>query len=110
VIRMFRRRPAEPVELPLPDGKTRDYTNRGWGHDYVIHHVIDGGRELRCSGWGPGFGPRIVRGDYLILPGKDPGATTRYQVAEIEYHMDPADMWAATLRFAPRDALAKEAT
>lgn len=102
MISLFRRKAAAPVEPPLPDGATHDYTRSTWGHDIVIHHVFNEGQELRCSGWGPAFGKRIERGDYLILQGKEPGTSTRYQATEIEYHWDPPDMWAATLRFAPR--------
>jgi hypothetical protein len=96
--------------MPLPDGTTHDYTRRTWGHDYCILAAHDAGQRLDASGWGPmaGLRPRIQRGDYLILVGKGGVGSTRYQVAGIEYRMDPADMWFATLRFAPRDALTKE--
>lgn len=108
MISLFRRKPpapVEPAEPPMPEGQTYDYTRRMWGHDYTIQQVIDGGQELRAAGWGPWMGVRsLVRGDYLILQGKEPGTSTRYQVAEVRYAMDPNDMWSATLRFAPRTA------
>lgn len=75
---------------------THDYTQRGWGHDYAINRVIDGGTVLRASGWGSG----ISEGDFLILPNGE--ATTRYRVESIEYYRDPPDMWSADLWFAPR--------
>lgn len=108
MISLFRRKPAAPevpVEPPLPDGATYDYTRRMWGHDYTINEVIDGGRELHAAGWGPMLSLRSLRrGDYLILQGKAPGSSTRYQVTAVRYAFDPNDMWFATLRFAPRTA------
>jgi hypothetical protein len=98
---------AAAPEETLPVGRTLDYSRPMWGHSYVVHHVLDEGRELRCSGWGPSFGARIVRGDCLILQGGEPGVASRYQVVEISHHMDPPDMWAATLRHLPEGALAK---
>lgn len=79
--------------------KTHDYTQRFWGHDFAIHEVIDKGRKLRTSGFGRG----IREGDYLILPNE--GHTTRYQVENIEYMLDPDDMWFAGLVFAPRETV-----
>jgi hypothetical protein len=76
--------------------RTHDYTRRTWGHDYFINHVEDGGVTLKAGGWGHG----IDAGDYLVLPNKR--ETTRYRVVSIRYERDPADMWFAELRFAPR--------
>lgn len=85
---------------------------RCWGHDYVITQTINGGQQLKVSGWGPlGLGPvigRIKQGDYLLI--QNGNRDTRYQVAEVSYHSDPADMWAATLDFAPRQGPVTEAT
>lgn len=75
---------------------THDYTRRGWGHDYAIHQVIEGGRRLKASGWGHG----IAVGDHLIMPNQQ--ATTRYRVEAIRYVRDPTDQWFADLAFAPR--------
>jgi hypothetical protein len=35
---------------------------RFWGHDYAVTRTIDGGRQLKASGWGPA-GARIRQGD-----------------------------------------------
>lgn len=95
----FRRHRPAPVAAPVRDPRTHDYaTRRVWGHDVVVHHILDGGKQLRTSGWGPMFGPRIQAGDYLYL------------VTEITHHMDPPDMWAALLTFAPRLAAGPEKT
>jgi hypothetical protein len=68
-------------------------------HDYGMARVTDGGMRLRIAGWGKG----IKAGDYLILPnGND---TTRYRVEDINYRMDPPDMWFADAVFAPRQAV-----
>ncbi|MEV8324570.1 hypothetical protein [Kitasatospora sp. NPDC056731] len=70
---------------------------RFWGNDYAITRTIDGGRQLKVSGWGS-IGARIRQGDYL----------TRYKVAEVEYSLDPDDMWHATLDFAPRQDIKEQ--
>lgn len=75
---------------------THDYTDRGWGHDYTIHTIHDGGQRLSVSGWGDG----IQEGDYLILKNGERGS--RYVVSSISYYDDPSDMWKAELTFAPR--------
>jgi hypothetical protein len=81
---------------------------RGWGHDYAITEVIDGGRQLRACGWGPLGGSRIAEGDFILLQA---GTTdTRYQVVSVEYVTDPADMWFAVLKFAPRSGPAEPST
>lgn len=91
-----------PAPEPLPDGATYDYTPRMWGHDYAILTAHDNGQRLDACGWGPFLKPRLRRGDYLLLVGKDGVGSTRYQVAGVEYRMDPEDMWFATLIFKPR--------
>jgi hypothetical protein len=82
--------------------RTHDYGpgRRSLGHDYAIHQAIDGGKQIRVSGWGPLIGDRISKGDYVLLQQGE--RASRYQVVEIRYHSDPDDMWAAVLDFAPR--------
>lgn len=84
------------------DAHTHDFGpgRRHNGHDYAIHRVIDGGKEIRVSGWGCD-GRSIQPQDYLLLQ-NSPERSTRYQVTEIQHVMDPPDMWHATLAFAPR--------
>lgn len=79
----------------MPAPQTHDYTNRGWGHDYIFNPV-DGGLRGKISGFGVG----IREGDFLILQNK--GDTTRYRVESIKYCSDPKDMWHAEVVFAPR--------
>lgn len=81
---------------------THDYTDsrRRWGHD-LTYHPSENGLVLSAMGWGRG----LVAGDYILLTNKGaPGgsSTTRYQIETVRYNRDPADMWRATLRFAPR--------
>jgi len=76
---------------------THDYTDRAWGHDYVIHSVHDDGLKLDASGWGEG----VKTGDFMLL--QNGNTSTRYQVATISYLPDPRDMWRAELGFAPRE-------
>lgn len=85
----------------MTETQAHDYTRRRWGHNYEITKIIDGGMTLKISGWGRG----ISKGDFIILP--NGAETTRYQIASIEYHMNPTDMWNATATFAPRARLAR---
>lgn len=82
--------------LPRKEPKTHDYTDPIWGKNYTIIAIHNEGQELRVCGWG--FG--IEAGDYILF--ETEGGTTRYQVKAIEYKVDPKDMWAAVLTFAPR--------
>jgi hypothetical protein len=78
--------------------ETHDYSgeHRCWGHDYNVVRVVDGGMWLVLMGHGRG----IKEKDYLIL---DNGQeTTRYYVADIEYFLDPPDMWKIHAKFTPR--------
>lgn len=75
---------------------THDYTKCGWGHDYCIHKIVDGGRQLHMSGWGRG----ISAGDFIVLT--NGSRTTRYRFETVDYYADPNDMWSATVSFAPR--------
>lgn len=86
--------------------RTHDFGpgRRGWGHDYSITKVHDGGQRIQASGWGDD-GTIIKEGDYLLLD-KDGQRSTRYRVEKIDREMDPNDMWHATLSFAPRQASA----
>lgn len=83
------------MKKPTSEPTTHDYTKRGWGHDFTFS-PIKGGLEGDMMGWGSG----IRVGDYLIIPNGT--STTRYQVTTIRYFSDPADMWSARVRFAPR--------
>jgi hypothetical protein len=78
--------------------QTHDYTRRGWGHDFAVRKLSDGGTRISLVGWGHG----IADGDYLILP--NGAETTRYQVEGVHYQGDPRDMWFADAVFAPRQA------
>lgn len=79
---------------------THDYgpNKRRWGHDYTIHKVYDNGLGLDLSGWGYG----LEEGHYILLDNQ--GESTRYQIATIDYHRNPPDMWKAHVKFAPRNA------
>jgi hypothetical protein len=78
--------------------RTHDYTggNRRWGHDYTFRPV-NSGAAGEAMGWGRG----IVRGDYLIL--ENGTGSTRYRVVEIEYFMNPDDMWRASVPHHPHN-------
>ncbi|WP_019060012.1 hypothetical protein [Streptomyces prunicolor] len=94
-----RRETAPPEPSPAPGRKPRvhDYTrdHLGWGRDYVVHHEPDDLQQLRVSGWGPG----IERGDHILIDYGGP--RSRYEIAHIEYHPSPRDMWGADLTLIP---------
>lgn len=76
-----RRKSAAPEPSPAPGREPRV-------HDYTR-------QQLRVSGRGLG----IERGDHLLIDYD--GQSARYEVAHIEYHRDPRDMWAADLTLIP---------
>ncbi|MCI3277585.1 hypothetical protein [Streptomyces cylindrosporus] len=101
MLNFLRRKPTRPDPVrasapeppkPVREPRAFDYTSErcGWGHNIVIHHVAEDG-QVRVSGWGDG----IEEGDHLLIDYG--GQRQRFTVAEIEYHRDPPDMWAATL-------------
>jgi hypothetical protein len=70
--------------------KTYDYTRYVSGQDYVF----ESGNDLK-KGYMTGQGKGIKRGDYIIL--KKGSDSCQYQVEEIDYYSEPADMWIALL-------------
>lgn len=70
---------------------THDYTQSVKGRDYVFEFV-EGQIKAQMTAQGKG----IKRGDYIIL--QNQAYSEQYQVEEIEYYSDPADMWMALLR------------
>lgn len=77
--------------------KTHDYTESRWGHSVILHKKHDDkGLTWSVSG----FGRNVDRGDFMILANGT--GTTRYRVEEIEYYLDPKDMWRGVISFAPR--------
>lgn len=71
-----------------------DYTHRGWGHDYAIMTVTNGGQQLAASGWGRG----IETGHFLMFTHPE-GGNSIYKVDNIRYSLNPSDMWFADLSF-----------
>lgn len=91
---------ASRRRVPWRAPVTHDYTYRGRGHDFTFT-PIHGGKYGRMVGWGAG----IRRGDFLLLAVRHHNLkvqATRYRVTWITYERDPADMWSATVEFAPR--------
>lgn len=93
---LFRRQrtdsPLSPERIP----STFNLAARGWGHDYTILSVDEGG-TIKMAGWHP---KRFAVGDFLILANGT--GTTRYRVTEVDWKQDPQDMFFATAEFAPR--------
>ncbi|WP_200817626.1 hypothetical protein [Calothrix rhizosoleniae] len=68
-----------------------DYTQFTSGEDYVFEVKEDG-----IKGYMTAQRSGVKSGDYIIL---SHGSHTRcYQVEEIDYYSEPADMWMALLR------------
>jgi hypothetical protein len=85
----------------VSEPQTHDYRYEqrrlGWDLSFT---PVDGGLRLRAHGWGGGLNV----GDYLLLSNPT-GGDTRYKIlADLRYERDPADMWWATLVFAPRES------
>ena len=70
--------PQGPVVTREP--RTHDFGpgSRAWGHDYTITKVIDGGRRLHVTGWGPS----MEVGDFILLA--NGARASRYRIAEYE--------------------------
>lgn len=74
---------------------THDYRDgtRGYGHD-ITYTPERSGHVLRAMGWGHG----LRRGDSVALTGPNGGVSV-YSIRDVDYQIDPADMWSATLDF-----------
>lgn len=78
----------------MPDERRiHDYRRRGWGHDYTITPDADP-VTAQLMGWGVGIRQR----DVLLIPHSQ-GDGCLYEVEQIKYFRDPADMWKAACRF-----------
>ena len=76
---------------------THDLSSKSWGNNYNVLSIEEKGLTINLTGWCKG----VVVGDYIII--KNGSDTTRYQIRNINYESDPADMFFATARFAPRN-------
>ena len=78
---------------------THDYgpDQRYRGHDYIFE-PIDAGLKGRMIGWGKG----VKQGHYILLEqSESQDGRTRYRIDQIEYKLNPDDMWNAIVSFAP---------
>ncbi|MBD2384116.1 hypothetical protein [Cylindrospermum sp. FACHB-282] len=71
--------------------KAHDYSELVWGSDYIFESLNEGMRGCMT-----GFGKGIKPGDLIIL--QQDRKFYRYQIEEIDYYSDPADMWIALLK------------
>lgn len=81
----------ELVRVPLVHDYRPDRLT--WGRNYIVHRqeITNDGETMHVSGWGH----VVYAGDVILL--EHDGRQGRYEVTAIEYHTDPADMWAADL-------------
>ena len=66
-----------------------DYTQRGWGHDFMIMRHNEDWTEIKLAGWGSG----LKQGDLLLLPAPDGKPALHWEITNVEYTKDPLDMW-----------------
>jgi hypothetical protein len=74
---------------PREGVKTHDFTQSRWGWSIAYVHDI-GTKEPRYSILGIGLGIQV--GDSILLKTQN-GRICRYEILEINYKRDPADMW-----------------
>ena len=82
---------AEPAEVHRFDGPGQ----RGWGHDVTFMPLDTEGLTARVIGWAT---PRPWRGDVLVLAGPNGGGSP-YVIDDIEWTVDPADMFVASCHY-----------
>ena len=81
------------------DATTRvhDYRQQRWGYAIPVFNSKDGGLTVSALGFGRG----ISANDILMLTDRTGQGLYFYRVVTLEYMLDPADMWEATLTFLP---------
>ncbi|MBV6623417.1 MAG: hypothetical protein KI793_10845 [Rivularia sp. (in: Bacteria)] len=71
--------------------KIHDYTDAEYGKDYMFESA-----DNYNQGYMTARGKGVKNDDYIIL--KNGSESYRYQVKEIDYYSNPADMWMALLQ------------
>jgi hypothetical protein len=71
--------------------KTHDYTDQLGNFNYVFEPIDN--HALGCM---TGYGKGVKIGDRIIL--EDTDDIYIYQVGQIDYYLDPPDMWIASLQ------------
>lgn len=71
--------------------KTYDYTDQLGNFNYVFEPI-----DNHALGYMTGYGKGVKIGDRIILQDADDIYT--YQVGQIDYYLDPPDMWIASLQ------------
>jgi hypothetical protein len=80
------------VRKPKPKlYKTYDYTDQVGNFNYVFEPI-----DNHTKGYMTGYGKGVKIGDRIIL--QDTDETYTYQVEQIDYYLDPPDMWIAQLK------------
>ncbi|MBD2662885.1 hypothetical protein B6N60_00399 [Richelia sinica FACHB-800] len=82
---------SSPVQEVKKQQKVHDYSHLIWGIDYVFDWLQQ--EQKACM---TAWGKDIKAGDQIIL--KKDNQSHRYQIEEIDYYSDPADMWIALLK------------
>ncbi len=72
-----------------------DFRKRGWGNDFSVSSVANGGQTIKLTGWHSG----IEVGDRVVLPNGEHVAT--YEITAINYMRDPKDQFFADAKYAP---------
>ncbi|MEO1429123.1 MAG: hypothetical protein AAFS12_06465 [Cyanobacteria bacterium J06632_19] len=78
-------------KVKLQKHKIHDYTDAEYGKDYMFESA-DNYNQSYMTARGKG----VNKDDYIIL--RNGSESSRYQVKEIDYYSNPADMWMALLQ------------
>jgi hypothetical protein len=77
---------SQPKEEPTPP-KVIDFTHRTWGHNFTVHQ--NDGKTVKGSMWLEGR-PKV--GDILLVE-RVSGKVGRLRLIEVEWCVDPHDMY-----------------
>jgi len=79
------------TQLKQQKHKIHDYTDAEYGKDYIFEST-----DNYAQGYMTASGKGVCVDDYIIL--RKGSQYYRYQVKEIDYYSNPADMWIALLQ------------
>ena len=78
-------------KVKLQKQKIHDYTDAEYGKDYMFESA-----DNYNQGYMTARGKGVKKDDYIIL--RNGSESYSYQVKEIDYYSNPADMWMALLQ------------
>lgn len=85
------------TQLRKQKHKIHDYTDAEYGKEYIFESSGN-----NTQGYMTARGKGVKVGDYIIL--RNGSTSYHYQVKEIDYYSNPADMWMALLQKATNNS------